>query len=291
MRHDIDETVAVSYLDGRFQSRRGQVGKAVSYIERNEVLDKILETGQFTGPDGQLLSVRAHISEAQGDMLQRIVRETKPRVSLEVGLAYGVSALFICDALKMVGGERHVVIDSHQMTSVWNNGAGLHNLKLAGHAPLIDFYGEESQRALPKLEAQGERIDFAFIDGAHTFDHALVDFFYIDRMLNVGGIVAFDDVGFPCIEKVCRFILKNRNYCVHSTLPHEDRPKPSTRRRLTHSAIKSAARVSPRLRALFSPRAVEGRQDLGLNGWCVAFIKEADDTRGYHQHEVNHRDF
>ena len=92
------------------------MGKAVSYIERNEVLDKILETGQFTGPDGQLLSVRAHISEAQG-----------------------------------------------------------------------------------------ERIDFAFIDGAHTFDHALVDFFYIDRMLNVGGIVAFDDLGFPCIEKVCRF--------------------------------------------------------------------------------------
>ena len=283
--------MAASYLDGYFQSRRGQVGKAVSYTERNEVLDRILETGQFTGPDGQLLSVRAHISEAQGDMLQRIVRETKPRVSLEVGLAYGVSAMFICDALKMVGGERHMVIDSHQMTSVWNNGAGLHNLKLAGHAPLIDFYGEESQRALPKLEAQGERIDFAFIDGAHTFDHALVDFFYIDRMLNVGGIVAFDDVGFPCVEKVCRFILKNRNYRVHSTLPDTDRPRPSTRRRLTHSAIKSAARISPRLRALFSPQAVEGRQDLGLNGWCVAFIKEADDTRGYLQHEVNHRDF
>jgi len=100
--------VTVSCLDGHFQSKRGQVARAVSYIERIKVLDKILETGQFTGPDGQLLSVRAHISEAQG-----------------------------------------------------------------------------------------ERIDFAFIDGAHTFDHVLVDFFYIDRMLNVGGIVAFDDVGFP----------------------------------------------------------------------------------------------
>lgn len=266
-------------------------GGAVSCIERNEVLAEILETDQFTGPDGELLSVRAHISEAQGDMLQSIVRELKPRVSLEVGLAYGVSALFICDALKTVGGERHMVIDSHQMTPVWNNGAGLHNLKLAGHESLIDFYGEESQRVLPELEANGEKIDFAFVDGAHTFDHALIDFFYIDRMLNVGGIIAFDDVGFPCIEKVCRFILKNRNYRVHSTLPNSDRPKPSNRRRLTHSVIKSAARASPRLRSLLSPRVVEDRQDLGLNGWCVAFVKEADDTRGYHQHEVDHTDF
>ena len=267
-----------------------QKGKAMSCIERNEILAKILETGQFTGPDGQLLSVRAHISEAQGDMLQRIIREIKPRVSLEVGLAYGVSAMFICDALKSVGGERHIVIDSHQLTPVWNNGAGLNNLKLAGHESLISFHGEESQRALPKLEAQNVRIDFAFIDGAHTFDHALVDFFYIDRILNVGGIVAFDDVGFPCIQKVCRFILKNRNYHIHSTLA-EEQPKSRSQRRMTRSVIRSAARISPRLRALLSPQVVEDRKDLGLDGWCVAFTKEADDTRGYLQHEVNHRDF
>lgn len=275
----------------QLQSRRGQVGKAVSQIERNEILANILETGQFTGPDGQLLSIRAEISEAQGDMLQRIIQEIKPRVSLEVGLAYGVSALFICDALKSVGGERHVVIDSHQMTPVWDNGAGLHNLKLAGYESLLDFHGEESQRALPKLDARGEKIDFAFIDGAHTFDHALVDFFYVDRMLNVGGVVAFDDVGFACIEKVCRFILKNRNYRVHSTLEDTGQTNPSARRRLTHAAIRSAARVSPRLRSMLSPCIVEDRQDLGLNGWCVAFTKEADDTRGYLQDEVGHTDF
>lgn len=263
----------------------------MSQIKRNEVLANILETGQFTGPDGQPLSIRAQISEAQGDMLQSIVQEIKPRVSLEVGLAYGVSALFISDAMKSVGGERHIVIDSHQMTPVWNNGAGLHNLKLAGHESLIDFHGEESQQALPKLDARGEKLDFAFIDGAHTFDHALVDFFYIDRMLNVGGVVAFDDVGFACVEKVCRFILKNRNYRVHSTLENTGQINAPTRRRLTQSAIRSAARFSPRLRSLLSPCIVEDRQDLGLNGWCVAFTKEADDTRGYLQHEVNHTDF
>jgi predicted O-methyltransferase YrrM len=263
----------------------------MSYIERNEVLAKILESGSFVGPAGQIITVRAHISETQGEMLQRIIAETKPRVSLEVGLAYGVSALFICDALKMVGGERHIVIDSHQMTEVWDGGAGLRNLKAAGYESLIDFYGEESQRALPKLEARGERIDFAFIDGAHTFDHALVDFFYVDRMLEVGGIVAFDDVGFPCIEKVCRFILKNRNYRIHSTLPSTERSKQPALRRLAYSAIKAGSRVSPRLKRFLSPQVVEGRQDLGLDGWCVAFVKEADDTRGYLQHEVGHRDF
>lgn len=263
----------------------------MTQIQRNAVLEGILTTGQFIGPEGERLSVRAQVSEAQGEMLQRIVMELKPRVSLEVGLAYGVSALFICDALRAVGGERHIVIDSHQMTPVWDNGAGLHNLRTAGHESLIEFHGEESQRALPKLESRGQKIDFAFIDGAHTFDHALVDFFYIDRMLNVGGVIAFDDVGFACVEKVCRFILKNRNYRVHSRLQPAQRTDRSLAHRLAYGGARSVARLSSRVGRMLAPDVRETREDLGLDGWCVALLKQDDDTRGYHQHEVNHQDF
>ena len=64
----------------------------------------------------------------------------------------------------------------------------------------------------PRLAAAGSRIQFAFIDGWHTFDHALVDFFFVDRMLDVGGIVVIDDVGYPSIRRLCHFILSNREY-------------------------------------------------------------------------------
>ena len=65
---------------------------------------------------------------------------------------------------------------------------------------------------LPRLTAAGTRIQFAFIDGWHTFDHTLVDFFFIDRMLDVGGIIVMDDVGYPSIRRLCHFILSNRDY-------------------------------------------------------------------------------
>jgi len=67
---------------------------------------------------------------------------------------------------------------------------------------------------LPELERSGQRVDFAFIDGWHTFDFTLVDFFFIDRMLKVGSVVAFDDANWLAIRKVCRFVKMNLAYSV-----------------------------------------------------------------------------
>jgi len=39
--------------------------------------------------------------------------------------------------------------------------------------------------------ARGVKIDFAFVDGWHTFDYTLIDFFYIDKILRSGGLVSF----------------------------------------------------------------------------------------------------
>jgi len=66
--------------------------------------------------------------------------------------------------------------------------------------------------ALPRLCAEGERFDFVFIDGRHLFDCVLVDFFYVDRLLEVGGYVALDDLWMPAVRKVKSFILRNRSY-------------------------------------------------------------------------------
>jgi hypothetical protein len=46
----------------------------------------------------------------------------------------------------------------------------------------------------------------------HTFDYALVDFFYIDKMLNIGGVVIFDDLSYPSIRKLCRYALRTLPY-------------------------------------------------------------------------------
>ena len=177
----------------------------------NPVLADILSTGRIATPDASTVPLNYNISAEEGMALQRFIRATKPRVTLEVGLGYGVSTLFICEALADVGGERHIVIDPDQ--EIGFKGIGLFTVKRAGYASLIDFHGESSHRVLPALDKAGDRVGLALIDGWHTFDYVLVDFFYIDRLLNVGGIVMFDDTRFyPAVRKVARYVATHRQY-------------------------------------------------------------------------------
>lgn len=39
------------------------------------------------------------------------------------------------------------------------------------------------------MEAVGQRFDLAFIDGLHLFDRALVELFYLDLTLPIGGLM------------------------------------------------------------------------------------------------------
>jgi len=96
------------------------------------------------------------------------------------------------------------IIDSDQ-SRAWE-GIGRDNLTEAGFGHLVTVFEQLSELCLPEFLAQGHRYDFAFIDGMHTFDHVLIDFFYVNRMLDVGGVVIFDDVEMPSIAKVLSYI-------------------------------------------------------------------------------------
>src|SRR5262245_20068191 len=106
---------------------------------------------------------------------------------------------------------RLVAMDPLQHGNLWQ-GAGLNQVQSAGFADIVEFYERPSQAVLPELAARGQKVQFAFIDGAHTFDHVLIDFFYVDQMLEIGGVTVFDDVNFQSVNAVLRFVLANRGY-------------------------------------------------------------------------------
>jgi hypothetical protein len=56
------------------------------------------------------------------------------------------------------------------------------------------------------------KIDLAYIDGWHTFDYVLLDFFYVDKMLRRGGVVGFNDAGWRSVLRVLRFVTTHRRY-------------------------------------------------------------------------------
>lgn len=243
----------------------------------NSVLASILRT-QTVSDGHTAYPLRSHVTSDAGAVLQAIIRDVRPSVSLEVGLAYGISALFICDALAQLQRPfRHIIVDKFQH-GYWH-GIGLRNLQQAGYEHHLAFHEDYSELTLPRLLANGTQVDFAFIDGHHTFDHVLMDFFFVNRMLRVGGVVVFDDVDYPSIFRVVRHVL---TYPAYQLYPLSARP-PTARSTLGHLRSR-LARVGW-AKKVFQPRLLHSPWEIALAGRLAAVRKVAEDQRRYDWHE------
>lgn len=145
---------------------------------------------------------------ADGEALYNAVRDAGPEArSLEIGMAFGLSSLFLCQAHADNGGGEHVAIDPHQQE--WFHGIGLLNLERAGLANGFVHCAEPSYRVLPRLLDQGAQFDVIFIDGNHRFEHVLLDWFYSDRLLRTGGRIMIHDSWMPAARKALTFLQRN----------------------------------------------------------------------------------
>lgn len=250
----------------------------------NAVLERMLHTGTVEGIDGTAVPLKSNITPDMGAFVQRIVYDLQPDSSIEVGCAYGVSSLFICEALPAAA--RHTIIDPFQQ-EIWGD-LGWENLKRAGFSDRVTLFREMSYRRLPALESSGARYQFALIDGQHTFDYVLVDFFYIDKMLDVGGVVIFDDLTYPSIRRTCRYILRNLNY----ESIGQARKRPSAKKRAVTRAVAMAGRLS----RLAADDYLHTDEDLGISSpQYIALRKtannEARDGLDGTRHWTFHRPF
>jgi len=180
-----------------------------------DLLDEILRTRRVFTASGEPVEIHSSIGRESGLFLQQLVVEIQARETLEVGLAYGLSALWICEPLRLNGGHRHVAMDPFQY-SEWR-GIGLQNVERAGCDDLVEFHERPSYQVLPELQQQGRVVDFAFIDGFTTFDYKLVDAFLVDKVLRVGGIMVIRTGNMIPARKACAFIESNWPYSVMAT--------------------------------------------------------------------------
>jgi len=149
------------------------------------------------------------ISAAEGEALGKWVTREGAKRTIEVGLGYGTSALFIGEALLSSGdaNARHVAVDPHQATRFAD--CGLQFLDDAGLRELVEFHAEESQIALPRFLAEGRSFDLAFVDGNHRFDGVFLDLVYLGRLLRAGGIAFVDDYQLPAVSRAASFCMTN----------------------------------------------------------------------------------
>ncbi|MGH7833994.1 MAG: class I SAM-dependent methyltransferase, partial [Candidatus Binatia bacterium] len=243
------------------------------------LLKDILASKQVSDENGKTYGLHSEIAAAEGEFIQTLIAENDIQRTLEVGCAFGISSLFICGALSQKRSPRHLIIDPHQSSAPWH-GIGVLNLKKAGFS-FFELIERPSEIALPELLRRGELYDFALIDGWHTFDHALLDFFYIDRMLKPNGIVVFDDVDYAGPRRVVRYISNFKNYEII-------RPENAhgMKHRLREKMVLRMSNLLARLpekytRDLFSDNVFRPDFSLGINASMVALRKTAHDERGW----------
>jgi predicted O-methyltransferase YrrM len=117
-----------------------------------------------------------------GELLRELDRRLgADRRTLETGA--GLSTLFFA-----IRGARHVAIapdpDLMERVRRWcaEHGVDDGNLRLIA---------ESSEQALPGLAC--EPLDLALIDGRHGFPAPFIDWYYIDGLLKIGGLLVVDD--------------------------------------------------------------------------------------------------
>jgi predicted O-methyltransferase YrrM len=183
----------------------------------NPLIEEIYRTKQCEDVDGNSIdpfALAAPVPYSDGMILYQIIRDTKATKTLEIGFAYGLSTLFMCQGLVDNGGGHHVAIDPVEST-VWKS-VGLVNIRKAGFDNMVTFHEACSHDVLPKLLGEGEKFDLVFIDGFHVFDAVLLDFYYSDRLIECGSYIMIHDVWMPAIRKALGFILRNRHYRLES---------------------------------------------------------------------------
>jgi predicted O-methyltransferase YrrM len=182
----------------------------VNTVVVNEMIDQIVKSGRVEDAQGTRHEPVSAVTLESGGLLYDFVRASRPQRTLETGMAYGLSTLFICQALEDNGIGTHAAIDPFQASEF--KSVGVLNVQRAGLSHRFRLYQDAADSVLPRLCAERETLDFAFVDGWHLFDFTLVDFYYIDKLLRVGGHVAFDDLWMPSVRKVVSFVLSNKPY-------------------------------------------------------------------------------
>jgi predicted O-methyltransferase YrrM len=176
-------------------------------VEIDRFVQSAYSDGSVPDMDGRPVALAPHsIQREQGEALRDLAIAEGASRTIEVGLALGMSALFLSQAVLQAGG-RHVAIDPFQQES-WN-GAGLRTLREAGIEDLVEVIEEESQLALPRLVAEGREFDFAFVDGDHRFEGVFLDLYLMTRLVRPGGLIVVDDMWMPAVRMAVAYVEKN----------------------------------------------------------------------------------
>lgn len=209
LNKDID-----GFIDDKIKKYFSQLEEA-KIFPNDEILVKfkinIIKDYRRIFIDSQVKKIHSAIKSPEMETITNLISNNNFVKCLEVGMAFGTSAITILSNKKC----NLISIDPFQTTQWESNGIKL--VKSFGFSNRHTLIEKKSYIALPELlENNTSSFDFIFIDGWHTFDYTLVDFFYSNLLLKIGGIIMIDDALHNGVADCIKYL--NKNYLFYNKI-------------------------------------------------------------------------
>jgi cephalosporin hydroxylase len=172
-----------------------------------DLVETLYSAGYAIGRTGKKFDLGCLSTRQNLMTIERLMRETSPKNTLEVGLGFGGSAVVFAAMHRKFNPSAHcahVAIDPFQEAE-WDSAARL-KLQEAELSDFVEVFEEKSSTVLPRLLAEGRQFGMIYIDGSHIFEDVFVDAYFGMRLLESGGYILFDDSPDPHVAKVLAFI-------------------------------------------------------------------------------------
>ena len=159
----------------------------------------------LSGPFYWPTSWPTSLDPESGELVYSIVRLLKPKIAVEIGTFKGYAAICVGQALEDNNKGKLYTIDPVEMEIVKIA------IRKSGLKNRIEYVVDYSENVISKLNLK--EIDFAMIDGDHSYESVKKDFELIKDLISKGGTVVFHDtIWFEGPKKVVEEIKKTGEY-------------------------------------------------------------------------------
>lgn len=123
-----------------------------------------------------------------GRLLHRLVANIQPQHCVELGTGTGITALYQASALP----PNHILHTIEGCPALCEIAA--YNAERCGLADKIIFHEGNFETVIPDLLQKMQQIDYAYIDGNHTFEATTRYFEWMLPKLHTRSVLVFDDI-------------------------------------------------------------------------------------------------
>ncbi|BCL35197.1 class I SAM-dependent methyltransferase [Nostoc sp. MS1] len=153
------------------------------------------------------------VSLSESLVMASLVNHFQLASTLEIGLASGGSAAAIIAAKSYFKcNDLHIAIDPYQKTH--SGSTGLRVIEQLGYIDHLEWVEDLSEFYLPKVILSEKKFDFILIDGGHGLGQSMIDAYFSDRLLRIGGFIAIDDIYMISTCNSIKFLINECGYQV-----------------------------------------------------------------------------